>query len=173
MIGATPFLMAARTADAPLMRLLAQLGADPLLPNADNTTPITIAAGVGTKSPGEDPGTESEVLEAVKLAIELGGDVNAIDNNGETPMHGAAYKAVSSVAQYLIDHGAKIEVWNRPDKSGWTPLRISEGVYLEGNLRGISPATSAVLRKAMIAAGASTVLGSPFRSGPTRKSDQP
>jgi uncharacterized protein len=173
MIGATPFLMAARTADAALMRLLVELGADPLLPNADNTTPITIAAGVGTKSPGEDPGTESEVLEAVKLALELGGDVNAVDNNGETPMHGAAYKTVSSVAQFLIGHGAKIEIWNQPNKSGWTPLRISEGVYIEGNLRGISPATSVVLRKAMTEAGLSTVLGPPVRSGPTRKSDEP
>jgi len=173
MIGATPFLMAARTADAPLMRLLAQLGADPLMPNADNTTPIAAAAGVGTKSPGEDPGTESEVLEAVKLAIELGGDVNAVDNNGETPMHGAAYKTATSTAQFLIDNGAKIEIWSRPNNSGWTPLRISEGVYLEGNLRGISPATAAVLRKAMTEAGVSTVLGSPTRSGPTRKSDLP
>jgi len=32
MIGATAFLMAARGADAPLMLLLASLGADPLLP---------------------------------------------------------------------------------------------------------------------------------------------
>jgi ankyrin repeat protein len=173
MIGATPFLMAARTADAPLMRLLAGLGADPLLANSDNSTPIVIAAGLGTKSPGEDPGSESEVLEAVKLALELGGDVNAVDKNGETPMHGAAYKAVPSVAQFLMDKGAKIEIWNQPNKSGWTPLRISEGVYLEGNLRGISPAMSAVLRKSMTEAGLSTVLGPPVRSGPTRKSDQP
>jgi hypothetical protein len=78
MIGATPFLMAAGTADAPLMRLLAELGADPLLPNADNTTPIQFAAGVGTYSPGEDPGTEAEVLEAVKAALGLGGDVTGI-----------------------------------------------------------------------------------------------
>src|SRR5258708_23170994 len=90
MIGATPFLMAARTADAPLMRLLAELGADPLLPNAENTTPLLAAAGVGTYSAGEDPGTETEVLEAVKVALELGGDVNAVDNRGETvitPQH--------------------------------------------------------------------------------------
>ena len=172
MIGASPFLMAARTADAPLMRLLAQLGADPLLPNADNSTPIIIAAGLGSKSPGEDPGTESEVLEAVKLAIELGGDINAADSNGETPMHGAAYKAVPLVAQFLIDKGAKMEIWNKANKSGWTPLRISEGVYLEGNLRGISPAVSAMLRKVMTEAGVSTALGSAERSGPTRRADQ-
>ena len=51
------------------MKLLAELGADPLLPNEDNTTPLMVAAGVGTYAPGEDPGTEREVLEAVKLAL--------------------------------------------------------------------------------------------------------
>src|SRR5579872_841560 len=74
MIGATPFLMAARTADAPLMRLLVELGADPLLPNADGTTPVLAAAGVGTYFPGQDAGTEQEVLEALKVALEFGGD---------------------------------------------------------------------------------------------------
>ena len=54
-----------------------------------------VAAGVGTRSPGEDAGTETEALEAVKLAFELGGDVNAVDNNGDTAMHGAAYQVVS------------------------------------------------------------------------------
>jgi hypothetical protein len=57
------------------MRLLVELGADPLMPNDDGTTPLMVAAGVGTSSPGEDPGTEPEVLEAVKVALEFGGDV--------------------------------------------------------------------------------------------------
>ncbi len=159
MIGATPFLMAARTGDAPLMRLLAQLGADPLLPNADNTTPLLVAAGVGTNAPGEDPGTETEVLEAVKVALELGNDINAVDNKGETVMHAAAYKDVPSVAQYLIDKGAKIEVWNKKNKTGWTPLRIAYGVVIPGdNTREGSPAMEAVLSKALAAAGLSTVV---------------
>ena len=67
-IGATPFLLAALTADAELMRTLAKLGADPSLPNADNSTPLMAAAGLATRSPGEDAGTESEVLEAVQAA---------------------------------------------------------------------------------------------------------
>ena len=156
-IGATPFLLAARTGDAELMRLLAKLGADPLIPNADNTTPLMVAAGVGTRSPGEDAGTEPEVLEAVKVALELGNDVNAVDKNGETAMHGAAYKQVPSAAQYLLDHGAKIEVFNRKNIHGWTPLRIADGVHRGMNLRS-SPETAAVLRKAMNAAGVSTVV---------------
>ena len=70
-LGATPFLMAARSGDAELMRTLAALGADPLIPNADDATPLIVAAGLGTRSPGEDAGTESEVLEAVQVALEL------------------------------------------------------------------------------------------------------
>src|SRR4029077_20691852 len=97
MNGATPYLMAARTGDAELMRLLAQLGADTKMPNADGTTPLMVAAGVGTRSRGEDPGTEKDVLEAVKVAVELGGDVNAVDKKGETAMHGVAYKQLPSV----------------------------------------------------------------------------
>jgi len=156
MIGATPFLMAARTADVPLMRLLVELGADPLLPNADGTTPLLAAAGLGTYSPGEDPGTEPEVLEAVKLTLELGGDVNGVDKNGETVIHAATYKQVPAVAQFLIDHGAKIEIWNQKNKTGWTPLRIAEGViYGGGNFR-IAPEMAAKLRQVMSAAGVST-----------------
>src|SRR5215469_1199452 len=158
MIGATPFMMAARTADAPLMRLLAELGADPRLSNIDGTTPIMAAAGVGTYSPGEDPGTEPEVLEAVKVALDLGGDVNGIDKNGETVIHGAAYKQVPSVAQFLIDHGAKIEIWNQKNKTGWTPLRIADGVLYGGAAIRSSPAVAAVLRQVMSTAGVSTVV---------------
>jgi ankyrin repeat protein len=43
-IGATPFFMAARGGDTELMRLLVELGADPLLPNEDGTTPLMAAA---------------------------------------------------------------------------------------------------------------------------------
>jgi ankyrin repeat protein len=110
--------MAARTADLELMRLLLELGADPLLANDDNTTPLLAAAGVGTQSPGEDPGTDDEALQAVRLALELGNDVNAVDKNGETAMHGAAYKHLTSVVQFLVDKGARIEVWNQKDRYG-------------------------------------------------------
>ena len=157
MVGATPFLMAARAGDAELMRVLAGLGADPFIPNDDGTTPLMIAAGVGTHSPGEDAGIESDALAAVNLAWELGGDVNAVDKKGETAMHGAAYKQLPSVVQFLADHGAKIEIWNQKNKSGWTPLRIAEGVHRGMNFRS-SAETATVLRKIMSAAGVSTVL---------------
>ena len=147
-IGATPFLLAARTADAPLMKLLAELGADPLLANEDGSTPLMVAAGLGTNAPGEDPGTEPEVLEAVKVALDLGNDLNAVDKNGETAMHGAAYKHVPSVVRYLAEKGARIEVWNRPNSKGWTPLKITEGVQRGMNIVSSAP-TAAVIREVM------------------------
>jgi ankyrin repeat protein len=157
MIGATPFLMAARTGDAELMRLLAQLGADAMLSTDDDTTPLMVAAGVGTRSPGEDAGTEAEALEAVKVALELGNDLNAVDKLGETAMHGAAYKHFPSVVRYLVEKGARIEIWNRKNQLGWTPLRIAVGVHRTLNFRS-SPETAAVLRDVMSAAGVSTVV---------------
>ena len=143
-IGATPFLLAARTADAELMRLLAELGADPLLANEDNTTPLMVAAGLGTQSPGEDPGTEPEVLEAVAVALALGNDLNAVDKNGETAMHGAAYKHVPSVVHFLAEKGARIEVWNQPNKRGWTPLKIAEGIQRGMNIVSSRPTAAAI-----------------------------
>jgi ankyrin repeat protein len=144
-IGATPLMLAARTADAGLMRLLADLGADASLTNDDGTTVLMVAAGIGTQSPGEDPGTEPEVLEAVSVALELGNDINAIDNNGETAVHGAAYKHVPSVVSFLVEKGARAEIWNRPNKRGWTPLKIAEGVQRGMNIVSSAP-TAAMIR---------------------------
>jgi ankyrin repeat protein len=157
--GATTFFLAARTADADMMRFLAKLGADPLITNVDNSTPLMAAAGLGTRSPGEDAGTESEVIEAMQVALDLGADINAVDNNGETAMHGAAYKNLPGAVQFLVDKGAKVEIWNTKNKRGWTPLLIAEG-YRFGNFKP-SPETSAAIQKPMRAAGLSTVVVPP------------
>jgi uncharacterized protein len=149
--GATTFLLAARTADAELMRYLASLGADPKLTTADGANAMIVAAGLGTRSPGEDAGTESEVVEALQAALDLGVDINAVDKNGETAMHGAAYKNLPGAVDFLATHGAKIEVWNTKNKQGWTPLTIAEG-YRFGNFKP-SPETAAAIRRAFAAAG--------------------
>lgn len=150
-IGATPFFLAAKTADVELMRTLASLGADPRIPNADGSTPLMAVAGLGTRSPGEDAGTESEVAEAMQLALDLGADIDAVDSKGETAMHGAAYKNFPGAVQFLAAKGAKIEIWNKPNSHGWTPLTIAEG-YRFGNFKP-SPDTVAALVKVMKAAG--------------------
>ena len=125
-IGSTPFLLAAKAADVDMMRLLVELGADPLLPNEDGTTPLMVAAGVGIWAVGESPGTNEEALEAVKYALELGGDVTTVDDNGDTALHGAIIRGSERLVRFLLDQGADIEAAN---EKGWTPLRIAKGVF--------------------------------------------
>jgi ankyrin repeat protein len=150
-LGATPFLLASLTADLELMKLLVASGADPTLTNAENSTPLIVAAGLATRSPGEDPGTEKDVIAALEYLLSLGADINAVDQNGETAMHGAAYKNLPEVVRFLAAKGARVDVWNRPDKFDWTPLAIAVG-YRFGNFKP-SPPTEAAIREVMLEAG--------------------
>src|SRR6185295_14840765 len=104
--------LAARTADIELMRVLKDLGADPQAATDLHTSPLLAAAGVGAALPGEEPGTEAEALEALKLLLDLGADINAIDDRGNSAMHGAAYKHMPQVVKYLSQRGARGDVWN-------------------------------------------------------------
>jgi ankyrin repeat protein len=149
--GATPFLMAADTADVPYLRLLLELGADPTLRNIDEATPLMAAAGLGTMAPGEEAGTEDECLEAMQFLLDLGADINAVDNNGETVMHGAAYKGSEKLVRFVASHGAKVAIWNRHNRYGWTPLLIARG-YRPGNFRPLAPVIEA-LREILLSAG--------------------
>jgi len=149
--GATPFLMASKTADLPYMKLLVELGADPLLPNADGCTPLMAAAGIGTIAPDEEAGTEPEAVAAVEYLVGLGADVNTVDKNGETAMHGAAYKSLPKVVRLLADKGAKVETWNHKNRYGWTPLLIAEG-FRPGNFKP-SAETIEAIRQVMQTAG--------------------
>ncbi len=152
--GATPFLFAADRGDVSLMRELLKLGADPLLPNADGTSPLLAAAGVGTNEPQEEAGEESEAAEAVKLLLDLGADVNTVDKNGDTAMHGAAYNISPLVVKLLAEAGANPQIWSKPNKAGGTPLFIAEG-YISRLPRPDAP-TIAAITKLMVKAGIST-----------------
>lgn len=132
--GATPFLFAADTADTACLKLLVELGADPTLANVDGLTPLMAAAGLGTRSVGEEAGTDDEALEACAYLLGLGADVNAVTVNGDTAMHGAAFASFPKVAKFLDEKGAKIEIWNRPNRRDWTPLLIAEG-HRYGNFK--------------------------------------
>ncbi len=106
-MGATPLLLACKTADLPLMKLLIELGADPRLANVDGCAPILAAAGVGTVAVDEEPGTEPEVLAALDYLLSLGVDLHGVDANGESAMHGAAYRAFPKVVSYLHEKGLR------------------------------------------------------------------
>jgi uncharacterized protein len=138
-IGATPFWLAADYGDARIMQILAQGRADPLLSTKDHTTPLMAAAGVDYIE-GEDRygrrwyrdntmPLQLAALEAVKVALQLGGNVNAANNDGLTAMHGAAYMGSNLLVQFLVDHGAKLDV---PNRRGWTPYFITQGIYVAG-----------------------------------------
>jgi hypothetical protein len=77
--------------------------------------------------------------------------VNTVDANGETAMHGAAYKSLPRMVELLANKGAKIEIWNQKNKSGWTPLLIAEG-FRPGNFKP-SAETIAAIHAVMRAAG--------------------
>jgi ankyrin repeat protein len=150
--GATPFWLAARASDVSLMKLLLESGADSTIANADNCTPLLAAAGVGALGDGDEAaGTDDEALEAVRFLLELGADVNAVDENGETAMHGSAYQSRPKVATYLGAHGADIKIWNRKNTSGWTPQMIAQG-HRPANFRP-SPETVTAIESAMKARG--------------------
>src|SRR5262245_55325416 len=145
-IGATPFVMAAKSADVPLMRVLLECGADPKIKTNDGTSALMAAAGVGVYGPGESPGTHEEAFEAVKLAYEVGGgDVNDANRDGETAMLGAVYRGGAvPVSQFLADKGAKLDVAN---KKQWTPLLAAEGVvYASSGIRRY-PEAAALIRR--------------------------
>ena len=128
--GATPFLIAAKANDIDVMRELLVHGADPLIPNIAGTTPLMMAAGVG-HSPGITRSLESEALNAVYLCVELGADVNAVNERGDTALHGAAWRErADSIVQFLVKRGAKIDATNN---RAWTPLVIAEGIHTGGN----------------------------------------
>ena len=156
-IGATPFLMAAKSDDVALMRVLLDVGADASLKTNLGTTALMAAAGVGIWAPGENPGTHEEALAAVKLALDAGGgQVSDVDQEGETALHGAVYRGGAiPVIQFLVDRGAPLDVVN---KRGWTPLTAAEGVEYTPAVLKRYPEAADLLRRAA-AASPSTSLG--------------
>jgi ankyrin repeat protein len=125
-IGSTPFLQAAKLGDVPYMRLLLANGADPSITTEEGATPLMAAAGVGIWQVGESAGTNEEAFEAAKICVEVGNDVNAVDANGYTALHGAAHRGSNDIVRLLVEKGAQLNVVNA---LGWTPWIIADGVF--------------------------------------------
>jgi ankyrin repeat protein len=121
--GVTPLLLAAATGDTGTMRILVEGRANPKLTTADETSVLMVTAGVGFER-GGGPEREQKMLEALKLAVNLGLDVNAANRDGRTPLHGAAYLGWNEVIKFLVEHGANL---NAEDKYLQTPLSIALG----------------------------------------------
>ena len=123
LVGVTPFLLAAAAADVDLMRILLDGGADPHLKSNDGSTALMLAAGVGRVDdrPSKE---EANALEAAKLALELGNDINAANTRGRTALHGAAGIGANAIIQFLAEKGANLEL---KDRQGSTPLKIAAG----------------------------------------------
>ena len=141
--GATPFFLAAKYAEADIMRRLAAAGADPRAGLAGGVTPLMAAAGMLT--PGfvqagndrrgraidtaemelalsQDPDRRQLMnsgLDAVRAAVELGADVDAASESGDTALHLAAHHGFNSVVRYLVGAGADQHARNA---RGQTPL---------------------------------------------------
>jgi ankyrin repeat protein len=106
------------------MRLLSDNGANPLLTTDEGTTPLMVAAGMGRLEDLTE-GEEKRALEAATLALELGNDVNAANQDGRTALAAAASLGANSIVQLLADHGVNLEA---KDRYGQTALSIAQGV---------------------------------------------
>ena len=124
LVSVTPFLMAAASGDIGAMRVLVEGRADPKLATVDSTTPVMVAAGVGRERQQRTVEALNNLLEAAKLAVLLGGDVNAVNREGRTALHGAAALSDTVMIQFLVEKGANLEA---KDMYGQTPLSIALG----------------------------------------------
>ncbi len=160
--GSTPFLLAASFGDVESMRILVDAGADPFLTTDDGTTALMVAAGADYVEGADKYGVRSypayyetlqqRALAATKLSLELGLDVNAVNDFGQTALHGAVYMGGTVIAPYLVAQGAEMDVINGRGQTPW--MIAAQGEYRAGSFYRHEE-TAEVLE----ALGADTTLG--------------
>ncbi len=141
---------------AEVLRALLAGGANPHQPTVDGTTPLMAAAGLGraTYTPREPRGVPSATAEAaVRVLVEAGADINAVNEADFTALHGAAFRGLNEVIEYLVANGADI---NARDFRGRTAYRMAEGSKQSFQFQSW-PETAALLDRL----GANTRLGIP------------
>jgi ankyrin repeat protein len=125
--GQTPFLTAALAGDVTVMRLLIAHGANPLIDTYQGTSPLMAAAGVNWVVAQTWTESPHQLLEAVKLCVELGMDVNQANSMGITALHGAANRGSDDIVRFLVAHGANLAT---QDKEHRSTLDWAKGVFL-------------------------------------------
>jgi ankyrin repeat protein len=143
-IGQTPFFRAAFSSDVTTMKLLLESGADPKIETEQGTTPLMAAAGVNWVVAQTYTESEEAMIDALKLCLELGADVNQQNSMGLAAIHGAANRGSDHVIQFLFEHGAKLDM---KDKEGRTPYVWAEGVFLATNAPIAKPSSMALIKK--------------------------
>lgn len=148
MKGATPFMVAARSVDVAMMRALGDGGADPLRTADDGTTAVMLAAGLGKRA-NADIGyytwDEPRAIASITYGLEVGIDINASNQDGETALHAAAYHAANRLVQFLVENKANLNARNFQDQ---TPLLIAQGHLVCCTTFVRHPETAELLRKA-------------------------
>ncbi|HEY4340706.1 MAG TPA: ankyrin repeat domain-containing protein [Steroidobacteraceae bacterium] len=140
--GQTPFLTAALAGDVTVMKLLLEHGADPHIDTYQGTSPLMAAAGVNwvlaqTWTEGPD-----QLLQAVKLCVDLGMNVNQANSMGITALHGAANRGSDDIVRYLVAHGADLTT---RDKEHRSTLDWAKGVFLATHPAQPKPTTIALV----------------------------
>jgi ankyrin repeat protein len=157
--GATPFLRAAQSGDVELMQLLLEHGADPSIATNSNVTPLMVASGIGWVEGVTYEWSREKTLEAVKLLLSLGADVNAQDFlDGRTALMGAAHKGRNDVVELLVQHGADLSIRDIGSRDSihalagtrWQAIDYADGLVRVGVQSAIAhPETAALLRRMM------------------------
>jgi ankyrin repeat protein len=157
--GSTPLMRAAKTNDISVMKLLVEKGANPLLRQDDQTTVLMIAAHGGARPgtyAGPYPVTEDGAIEAVKLALEWGVDVNGFNARGQTALHSAVSRRATQLIRLLVEHGARLDLRTEEGKSVLElakPTGGSANVPLSDQARKAAADTEALLRELMAQRG--------------------
>ena len=142
--GQTAFIRAALSGDVTLMRLLLEHGADPNIKTYEGTTALMASAGLNWVVAQTFSRSDDEYLEAAKICLDKGADINAVNKQGFTAMHGAANRGFDKMVQLLADRSSKLEV---KDSQGRTPMNYAEGVFLAVQPPVRKPSTIALLEK--------------------------